>query len=112
MPAGAVKLYMRTPAGLGLGLHVWLSSQAQESDGKIRSVEVILPPDCDRIVGYRVEALPKTPAGDQLLWADPGDLCADDGSTLNQEALLDTIKRVNDLCAEEMRRGPLGENWP
>lgn len=107
-----MKLYARTPAGIGLAIRIHLTGQVKEFGGKIRDVQVILPSGCDNVVGYAVAPLPKTPAGDQLLWADPGDLCADDGTTLNQGQLRAEVERVNNLRAEDARRGPLGENWP
>ena len=107
-----MKLYARTPAGTGLGLDVLLTGQLKESDGKIRSVEVALPDGCDHVVGYAIEPLPKRLSGRQLLWVDPGDVCADDGSTVNQEVLRGEVKRVNEQLRADMERGPLGENWP
>lgn len=107
-----MKLYARTPAGTGLGIDVVLTGQVRESDGKITRVEVALPPGCDLVVGYTIEALPRSPSGRQLLWADPGDVCADDGSTLNQDALRAVVTRVNEQLRADAMRGPLGENWP
>jgi hypothetical protein len=116
-----VKLYARTPSGRGLGISVRFTGQVKESDNTIRSVEITLPRGCDEvvglrvgaeIVGYRVEALPKAPSGDPILWADPDDLCADDGSAVNQEQLRAEVIRVNDQRRADMLRGPLGEDWP
>ena len=107
-----MKLYARTPAGTGLGLHVFLTGQVRESEGKIRSVEVIMPHGCDCIRGYTIEPLPKNLAGDQLLWADPGDVCTDDGASLNQAQLRAEVERVNERARYEMQHGPLPENWP
>jgi hypothetical protein len=104
-----LKLYVRLSACGGLGLDVLLTGQVKETDGK-RLVEVSLPYGCDTIVGA---PLPKTGSGRALIWADPGDLCANDDNLVSTEALFNEVKRVNDLRAEEMRRGPLGgENWP
>jgi len=107
-----VKLYTRTPGGDGLGLDVLLTGQVTERNGKIHRVEVALPIGCVSIVGYRVEVLPKTPGSRGLLWADPDDIRADDGSTVNQDQLRAEVVRVNEEGRSEMRRGPLGENWP
>jgi hypothetical protein len=113
-----VKLYARTPAGTGLGLDVLLTGQVRATGSEekagwvIRSVEITLPIGCDSIIGYGVESLPKSPSGRQLLWVDPGDVCADDGSTVNQEALRAEVNRVNEERRADMLRGPLGENWP
>ncbi len=107
-----MKLYTRTPAGIGIGIGILLTGQVKEVDGKLRAVEISLPFGCDAIVGYTATPLPKTPGGRAILWVDPGDLCTDAGSPMNREALLDEIKGVNDRRVEEMRRGPLGENWP
>jgi hypothetical protein len=107
-----MKLYARTPSGTGLGLDVLLTGQLRESDGKVRGVEVALPIGCDHVVGYRVEALPKTPRGRQILWADPSDVCADDGDSLTHDQLRAEAARVNDQHRADMLRGPLGENWP
>jgi len=94
-----VKLYARTPAGMGLGINVHLTGQMREEGGKIRSVEVKLPYGCDHVVGYTVEALPKDLAGDQLAWVDPGDLCTNDGRTVNQGELRAEVTRVIDAMA-------------
>lgn len=107
-----MKLYARTPAGTGLGLNVILTGQVEEDSDIIRRVEIILPIGCDLVVGYTVEALPKSPMGQQLLWADPGDVCANDGSTINQDQLRAEVVRVNDQRRLDMMHGPLGENWP
>jgi hypothetical protein len=115
-----MKLYARTPTGVGLYLHIWLTGQMQEFGGEIRCVEVTLPPGSAIADGYNEEGLPKPPAGDlgiedcgrRVLWADPTDFRADDGGALKPDELRAKIQRVNDRRAKEMRRGPLGENWP
>ena len=111
-----MKLYARTPAGTGLGLNVLLTGQVREEGNTIRRVEVILPIGCDPFVavlgGYAVEALPKSPMGQQLLWADPGDVCANDGSPVNQDQLRAEVARVHAQARLDMASGPLGENWP
>jgi len=118
-----VKLYVRTPAGIGLGIDVLLTGQVRETGSEagakagwvLRSVEVALPIACDHIVGYigySVEPLPKSPSGRQLLWVNPGDLCADDGSAVNQEALRAEAARVREQLRTDMMRGPLPGNWP
>jgi hypothetical protein len=107
-----MKLYARTPAGTGIGIDVHLTGQVREEGGIIFSVEVALSIGCDLVVGYHVEALPKTPSGRQLLWVDPGDICADNGFTVSQPDLRAEVTRVNDQRRAEMRHGPLGENWP
>lgn len=116
-----MKLYARTPTGVGLYLHIWLTGQMQEDDGgTIRRVEVTLPPGSKIAGDYNADGLPKPPAGDlgvedcgrQVLWADPDDFRTDDGAAPNHDELRAKIKRVNDQRAKEMRSGPLGENWP
>jgi hypothetical protein len=107
-----VKLYARTPAGVGLGINVHLTGQLREDGDKIRSVEVKLPFGCDHVVGYTVEPLPKSLGGDQLLWADPGDICANDGFTVSQDDLRAEADRVREQERVDTLRGPLGENWP
>lgn len=106
-----MKLYVRTPAGTGLGIDIFLTGQVQEDGGKISRVEITLPTGCDHIVGYGLSPLPKSPAGDQLLWADPGDICAADGSPVTQAELRAEAVRVNELIERRMR-DRLGENWP
>jgi len=105
-----VKLYARTPSGIGLGLDVLLTGQLKEADGKIRDVEVALPIGCDYVYGVVIG--PKSPSGRLLLWVDAGDVCANDGATATQEELRADIVRVNDQHRADMMRGPLGENWP
>ena len=107
-----MKLYASTPAGTGLGLDVLFTGQVRESKGGIESVEIALPMGCAHIVGYRVEPLPTEWSGRQLLWADPGDICADDGFTVSQGDLRAEVKRVIELRRADMERSPLGENWP
>ena len=107
-----MKLYTRTPAGTGLGINVLFTGHIEESDGKVRRVEVMLPSGCDRVVGYTIDPLPKTPLGDQLLWADPGDLCGPDGASLSHEALRAEAARVRERLRYEATRGPLPEDWP
>lgn len=103
---------MRTPAGSGFGLDILLTGRFREAGAKITAVEISMPIEIDYVRGYTVEPLEKTPSGRPLWWADPGDLCADDGSTLNREELRAEIDRVRKARDEDMRRGPLGENWP
>jgi len=111
-----VKLYACTPDGIGLGLNVILTGQIQEdTDGLIWRVEIVLPIGCDHVVGYTVEALPKSPTGQQLLWVNPGDLCADVAGgvkPINQDQVRAEVARVNDQRRLDMTRGPLRENWP
>ncbi len=107
-----MKLYARTPAGTGLGIDVLLTGQVREENGTIRSVEIYMPIGCDLVVGYRIESLPQGRGSRQVLWVDPGDLCADDSSALNQEALRAEVVRINEQLRAEMMSGPLGENWP
>lgn len=107
-----MKLYARTPAGTGLGLDVLLTGQLNESDGKIRSIEVSLPNGCVQVVGCRIKTMPKMPRGRQLLWTDPADIYADDGDSLSPEELRNEAARVREKRRAEMLHGPLGENWP
>jgi hypothetical protein len=107
-----VKLYARTPSGTGLGLDVLLTGQIKESDGKVRSVEVMLPIGCDHVVGYAVEPLPKSPGGRHLLWADPADVCANNGDTVSHDDLRAEAARIRKQDDDDRFRGPLGENWP
>lgn len=108
-----MKLYARTATGTGLGIDILLTGQMREDGGFICSVEVVLPIGCILIVGYHVDSfLPKTPSGRQLLWADPIDISADNGASLNQFQLRAELVRVNEQRRTEMLRGPLGENWP
>lgn len=107
-----MKLYARTPSGLDLGLDVLLTGQLKESDGKIRSVEVVLPIGCDHVVGCAVVALPRRLSGRQVLWTDPSDICADDGSTVNQDQLCAEAARVLEQMRLDILNGPLGDKWP
>jgi hypothetical protein len=122
-----VKLYVRTLAGTGLGINVLLTGQVHEDGGTIRRVEIYMPLGCDLVIGYYgtaitgasargatklVMPLPKGRGDRQLLCVDSGDLCANDGSTLDQETLRAEVKRVNDQNRADMMHGPLGENWP
>ena len=107
-----MKLYARTPAGRGIGLDVLLTGQLKEADGKIRGVEVALPFGCDWIVANGIEDLPMTPSGRQLLWVDPGDICADNGFTVSPSELSAEAARVREQLRLDMLHGPLGENWP
>jgi hypothetical protein len=112
-----VKLYARTPTGTGLGIDVLLTGQVREDNGTLRSVEIYMPIGCDLVVGYRIEkavfeSLPQGRGSRQVLWVDPGDLCADDGNTVNQAQIRAEVVRVNEQLRAEMLRGPLGENWP
>jgi len=93
-----VKLYARTPAGTSLGLNVLLTGQVQEEGGAIRRVEVILPIGCAPFV----TALPKSPMGQQLLWASSGDLCADDGGAIDLDQIRAEIVRVNEQKADRI----------
>jgi hypothetical protein len=107
-----VKIFTRTPAGTALGFTVYPTGNVRELGGKIRSVEVRLPGSCVRVRGYTVDPLPKDADGSQLLWAEPGDLCADDGARIEQQALRMAIHAVNVNAAASMSDGPLGKNWP
>ena len=97
-----MKLYVRTPAGTGLGINILFTGRLKESDGKVRTVEIALPIGVVHIFGYTVEPLPTTHRGRPLLWADPGDICDDDGNSVNHDR----------LRAEAARAvTSLGEGW-
>jgi hypothetical protein len=103
-----VKLYVCTSAGTDLGLNVILTGQVQEDAGIIRRIEVILPIGCEPFG----TALPKSPMGQQLLWVNSGDICADNGGAVDQDQIRAEVVHVNDQRRLDMARGPLGENWP
>jgi hypothetical protein len=107
-----VKLYARTPAGTGLGLNILLTGLVKESDDKITSVEIYMPIGGQLIVGYSVVPQPWGRGSREVLWVDPGDLCADDGAVATQEAIRAEVERVNASLRYEALHGPLGENWP
>jgi len=105
-----VKLYARTPSGTGLGIDVFFTGQVEETDGKIKRVEVVLPAGCDYVYGV-VTRRSAFPSG-RLLWVDAGDVCVNDGATASQEELRAEAVRVNEQRRVDMLSGPLGENWP
>jgi hypothetical protein len=107
-----VKLYARTPGGEGLGLDVLLTGQVTERDDKLHRVQVFMPIGCASIVGYSIKPEPKGRGGTEVLWVDPTDLRANDGATVNQEAIRAEVERVKESLRYEALHGPLGENWP
>lgn len=107
-----MKLYARTPAGTGLGIDVLLTGLVKEANGKITSVEIYMPIGSHLIVGYRVEPLPKGRGSSEVLFVDPGDLCANDGTAVNQEMLRAEVARVEESLRYEAMHGPLGKDWP
>jgi hypothetical protein len=107
-----VKLYVRTPAGTDLGIDILLTSLVKETGDKITSVQIYMPICGHVIVGYSVEPQPKGRGGSEILWIDPGDLRADDGATVNQEAIRAEVARVKESLHYEDMYGSLGKNWP
>ncbi len=107
-----MKLYVRTLAGIDLGIDVLLTGLVKEANGKITSVEIYMPIGGHLIVDYNVEPLPKGRGSREVLWVDPGDLCANDGATANQDVLRAEVTRVCEMLRVEALHGPLGENWP
>lgn len=107
-----MKLSAHTPAGTGLELDVLLTGHVREDSGKnLHAVEIMLPAGCVSVDGYGAETL-KTPSGRAVLWATPGDIRTDDGSTVNHDQLRAEVVRVTEQRRLDMLRGSLGENWP
>ena len=107
-----MKLYVRTPSGMGLGIGVLLTSLVKETSGTITSVQIYMPIGGHLVLGYHVEPQPKGRGGSEVLWVEPDDLCADDGAAVNQEMLRAEVARVTESLRYEALHGPLGENWP
>jgi hypothetical protein len=89
-----VKLRAWTPTGIDLRIPVRLTGYLREfANGMIDRVEIYMPPkmfiECDEIEDDAARLR-------RCLWAEPRDLCADDGSTPSQEALRSEAMRVLD----------------
>jgi hypothetical protein len=88
-----MKLYARTPCGIGLAIDILFTGQLKEKGGRLVEVEVLLPVGCAFVRGYSVEELPKASNGRQRLWVDPTDICGNNGDTVDRPALLAEIAR-------------------
>lgn len=105
-----MKLRAWTPTGIDLRIPVRLTGYLREfANGVIDRVEIYMPPkaciECDKIEHDELRLR-------RCLWAEPRDLCADDGSTVSPKDLRAEAVRVLDQQRADAMRGPLGENWP
>jgi hypothetical protein len=103
-----VKLRAWTPAGIDLRISVRLTGYLREfANGVIDRVEICVPPkeyiECDEIEGDHMR---------RCLWAEPRDLCTDDGNAVSHAALRAQAARVLEQQRADAMRGPLGEYWP
>lgn len=105
-----MKLRAQTLDGIELRIHVTLTGYLRvHPSGEIDRVEIYMPPracvECDKIE-HDALRLRRT------LWAEPRDLCADDGSSVSPEDLRAESARVLEQRRIDAMSGPLGDNWP